>query len=381
MRVLMVSHACAEPINRGKLKALTRRPGLEISLLVPRLWKERERTLTTDPGDGEGFPLYAGAVLFPGRVTGHVYRSGLMQAIKSARPDIIHLEEEPWSLAAAQLLALLPWYRPRPRLVLFSFENMDLDLPFFRRCIERKSLAVAEEIIAGGETVRDRLLLRGASPGRITVIPQFGLDADLFHPPEEGDRSDEFTVGFIGRHVHEKGIDTLIRALVDLKGNWRAIIVGDGPRRAEMEALARSLNLSGRIEFPGWVDHFEIPGLLRKMDVLVLPTRSVERWKEQFGHVLIEAMSSGVVPVGSTSGEIPNVIGKEGFVFPENDSLSLANILAELQENPELRRRISISARERARTEFGWEVIAEKTHAVYERAFAAKSAGAGRAAP
>ncbi|HJP13438.1 MAG TPA: glycosyltransferase family 1 protein, partial [Nitrospinota bacterium] len=65
----------------------------------------------------------------------------------------------------------------------------------------------------------------------------------------------------------------------------------------------------------------------------------------------------------------------------ENDSLSLANILAELQENPELRRRISISARERARTEFGWEVIAEKTHAVYERAFAAKSAGAGRAAP
>ena len=278
-------------------------------------------------------------------------------------------------------MQLLPWYRPRPRLVLFSFENMDLDLPFFRRCIERKSLAVAEEIIAGGETVRDRLLLRGASPGRITVIPQFGLDADLFHPPEEGDRSDEFTVGFIGRHVHEKGIDTLIRALVDLKGNWRAIIVGDGPRRAEMEALARSLNLSGRIEFPGWVDHFEIPGLLRKMDVLVLPTRSVERWKEQFGHVLIEAMSSGVVPVGSTSGEIPNVIGKEGFVFPENDSLSLANILAELQENPELRRRISISARERARTEFGWEVIAEKTHAVYERAFAAKSAGAGRAAP
>jgi glycosyltransferase involved in cell wall biosynthesis len=148
-----------------------------------------------------------------------------------------------------------------------------------------------------------------------------------------------------------------------------------------MEALARSLNLSGRIEFPGWVDHFEIPGLLRKMNVLVLPTRSVERWKEQFGHVLIEAMSSGVVPVGSTSGEIPNVIGKEGFVFPENDSLSLANILAELQENPELRRRISISARERARTEFGWEVIAERTHAVYERAFAAKSAGAGRAAP
>ncbi len=380
MRVLMISHACAEPINRGKLKALSRRSGLEISLLVPRLWKEGERRLATDSGDGEGFPLYTGAVLFPGRVAGHVYRSGLIQAIKSARPDIIHLEEEPWSLAAAQLIALLPWFRPRPRFVLFSFENMDLDLPFFRRRIERKSLAVAVELIAGGETVRDRLLLRGASPERITVIPQFGLDSDLFHPPAEGARSGEFTIGFIGRHVHEKGIDILIRALADLKGNWRAVLVGDGPRRAELEALARSLNLAGRIEFPGWVDHFEIPGLLREMDVLVLPTRSVERWKEQFGHVLIEAMSSEVVPVGSTSGEIPNVIGNDGFVFPENDVNSLTKILAELQENPELRRRISISARERARSEFGWEVIAGKTHAVYERAFATKSAGAGGAA-
>jgi glycosyltransferase involved in cell wall biosynthesis len=377
MRVLLISHACAAPINRAKLSALSRRPDLEVSLLVPRLWKEGERRYLTKPGEDEGFRIYAGGVLFSGRVTGHFYRSGLNRALRAERPDIVHLEEEPWSLVAAQVMAELALIRPRPKLVVFSFENMDLNLPWYRDGIERWVLASADALIAGGETVRERLLGRGAAPGRLTVLPQFGLDPDIFRPPAGPERPDIFTVGFVGRHVHEKGVDILIEALARLKGDWRAIIAGDGPTRAELESSAGRHGMGGRIRFTGWLDHFEIPDLLRQMNVLVLPTRTVERYKEQFGHVLIEAMSAGVVPVGSSSGEIPHVIGEDGFIFPENDSAALASILQDLLDRPALLDRLSASGRKRVVSEFGWNVIAEKTHAVYGRALSGENAGCG----
>ncbi|MEE9274301.1 MAG: glycosyltransferase, partial [bacterium] len=331
MRVLVISHAYAAPINRQKLAALARRPGLEVSLLLPRRWREgagagaRERL--TESGREEGYSIFAGDVWFPGRVTGHFYRGGLLRALREARPDVIHLEEEPWSVVAAQVLAAAGMRRPRPRLILFSFENLDLSLPWYYRAVERLALARAEVIIGAGEGARARLQRRGADPERLTVLPQFGLDPALFRPPGPGERSGGFTVGFIGRMVRDKGVDVLLRALAALAGEWRALLVGDGPARAECEALAASLGLGERVEFAGWRAHEEVPALLRRMDALALPARSMPTWTEQFGHVLIEAMSSGAVPVGSDSGEIPRVIGEEGLVFPEEDAEALAGAL------------------------------------------------------
>ncbi|MEE9240377.1 MAG: glycosyltransferase, partial [bacterium] len=227
MKVLVISHAYAAPINRQKVKALSRRPGLSMSLLLPRFWKEGERVYITEPGE-EGFRIFTGNVLFPGRIGRHVYRNGLIRALRTVHPDVIHLEEEPWSLVAAQVMAASAFLKPRPKLVLFSFENLDLNLRRTYRVIERRLLARADVLLAGGQTVRDRLLRRGADPKRVVVLPQFGLDPDFFRLPGPGESPKTFTVGFIGRLVPEKGVDLLIRALSEIEGDWRALIVGDG---------------------------------------------------------------------------------------------------------------------------------------------------------
>ena len=200
VKVLLISHAYAAPINRQKLAALARRPGLEVSLLLPRLWRESDgRVYSAVAGEEGGVRIIPGEVVFSGRVTGHFYRSGLLRALREVRPDVIHLEEEPWALVTAQVMAASALARPRPRLVLFSWENIDLALPWYYRWIERRSLAAADAIIAGGESSRERLLRRGADPARMTVLPQFGLDTELFRPPAGVERGEEFTVGFIGR--------------------------------------------------------------------------------------------------------------------------------------------------------------------------------------
>lgn len=377
MKVLVISHAYAAPINREKLGALARRMGLEVSLLLPEVWREGGREYRTEAGEEDGYRIFTGRVLFSGRVTGHLYRDGLFRALREVRPDLIHLEEEPWSAAAAQVMAASSFLRPRPRRVVFSFENLDLDLAWPYRVADRFVSKRSDVLIAAGVSSRERLLRRGADPERIVELPQFGLDPEFFHPPGAGGGPKVFTVGFIGRLVPDKGGDLLIHALAKLDGEWRALVVGDGPERGAYESLIGSLGLTERFEFAGWVDHRAIPELLRRMDVLVLPSRTTPTWSEQFGHVLIEAMSSGVVPVGSDSGEIPSVIGDEGLVFPEDDENALREAIRRLRDEGGLREGLSRAGRERAVREYSWETIAEKTHAIYERACSQGDEGDG----
>ena len=102
MKALVISHAYVAPINREKIKALARRPDLEISLFLPTVWREGNREYQTDAGEVDGYRIYTGNVLFPGRVTGHVYRDGLIRVLKDFRPDVIHLEQEPWSTSTVR---------------------------------------------------------------------------------------------------------------------------------------------------------------------------------------------------------------------------------------------------------------------------------------
>ncbi len=105
---------------------------------------------------------------------------------------------------------------------------------------------------------------------------------------------------------------------------------------------------------------------MRELDVLVLPSRTQPNWKEQFGRVLIEAMSCGVPVIGSTCGEIPQVIGEAGLVFPEGDVAALRAALSRLIDQPELRAELARRGRARVLAEFTQAAIARRHVAVYQ---------------
>ena len=97
----------------------------------------------------------------------------------------------------------------------------------------------------------------------------------------------------------------------------------------------------------------------------MLPSRSTPSWVEQFGRVLVEAMACAVPVVGSASGEIPNVIGDAGLVFPEGDVEALRGALARLAASPEERRRLGEVGRRRVLERYTQVRIAEATYRVY----------------
>jgi glycosyltransferase involved in cell wall biosynthesis len=158
-------------------------------------------------------------------------------------------------------------------------------------------------------------------------------------PPRE-----RFVVGFAGRLVEEKGVHDLIAAVGPLP-EADLVIVGDGPLRPEVEAAA---SRNPRIELLTDVRHARMPSVYERMDVLVLPSRTTPTWTEQFGRVLVEALSLGVPVVGADSGEIPWVVNSTGggVIFPEGDVAELTRVLRELHARPE--RRLELGSRGRA---------------------------------
>jgi glycosyltransferase involved in cell wall biosynthesis len=198
------------------------------------------------------------------------------------------------------------------------------------------------------------------------VIPQFGVDPDIFHPPISRDFGRGFTIGSANRRlVPEKGVDLLLRAAARLPGIWRVHIAGDGPERPQLERLAGELQIADRVYFDQTISSETMPVYLRQLDALVLSSRTTQTWKEQFGRVLIEAMACGVPVIGSDSGEIPHVIDSAGLIFTENDVDALHDHLLELMQSEKLRRALGKRGRERVLSLYTQGQIAAQTVEVY----------------
>jgi glycosyltransferase involved in cell wall biosynthesis len=210
--------------------------------------------------------------------------------------------------------------------------------------------------------------------GPMAVIPQFGVDPQIFMPiphraaqPTGAADDRPFVIGYAGRLVPEKGLDVLISAATRLPGKWLLSIAGDGPERERLVEMAGVYNIGGSVRFDGPIASTAMPDYYRSLDVLVLPSRTMHNWKEQFGRTLIEAMACGVPVIGARSGAIPEVIGEAGLTFPEGDSHALQACLLSLIEHPRLRRQLAEAGRKRVMEHFTQAQIADPTIEVYRQ--------------
>lgn len=359
MRVLMISKACIVGIYQRKLEAIARR-GVDLLVLVPPSWRDERGEIKLERVYTEGYRLEVLPMRLNGNFHLHFY-IGLGKRIRDFKPDIVHIDEEPYNLAAWQAM-----YRARQvgaKALFFSWQNLKRDYPFPFNQGERWMLKNVQDAIVGTESAGKVWREKGYS-GRLAVIPQFGTDPDLFAPLSSSPER-PFTIGYIGRLVEEKGVHLLLNAVSHLAGDWRLRILGSGPEQPRLQAQVEHLGLEKRVQFDAWIPSTEIPAYHHTLDVLVLPSLSRPNWKEQFGRVLIEAMSSGVPVIGSDSGAIPGVIGNAGLIFPEGEADKLLVRLEELCQDRLLREKLKAAGRARVLERFTHERVAEATVRVY----------------
>lgn len=360
LRVLMLSKACIVGIYQRKLEEIARL-GVDLLTLVPPSWKDERGETKLERVYTEGYQLQVIPIAFNGSFHLHFYPT-LAAWIRRFRPHIVHIDEEPYNLSSWQ--ALYHARRAGAKSLFFSWQNINRTYPPPFNWGERWLLRNVDYALAGTDSAAQVWRDKGYTGG-ITVVPQFGTDPALFTPSTSPRPDHPFTIGYIGRLVEEKGIHLLLQAAAKLSGDWHIRLVGSGPYRPELVALADRLNITDRIDWIDWVASTEMPAQYHLLDVLVIPSLTRPNWKEQFGRVITEAMSSGVPVIGSDSGAIPDIIADAGLITPEGSIDALHAALDTLRCDPDLALRLSTAGRTRVLNHFTHTQVAAATVQTY----------------
>lgn len=304
--------------------------------------------------------------------TGHFYGKAFKTLIEQFQPDVILDEHGAFANSLAQAI----WHKknvsPKTKVAYFTWWNLPYHLSPPRALIERYNFRNTVGAITGNADAKDILIARGYDKP-IKVIPLLGADETLYVRKPQPDlqrkhlEAGEIGMLYAGRLVEEKGILTLLRALrrlnaMNLTTKWKMLIVGAGDFKPVAERFVKEHALEPVVMFLPPVSHYDVIKYMNISEIFVLPSETTPRWKEQFGHVLIEAMACENAVVGSSSAEIPNVIGEAGMIFQEKNDAELAAALARLIENPALRRELAQKGRKRFLEQFTHAQIAKKTY-------------------
>ena len=362
MRVLMLSKACLVGAYQTKLEEIAEFEDVQLTVIVPPLWVDTAGAVSLEREHTKGYKLLVDPIRLNGNF--HLYYfPHLKQRLAEVQPDVVHIDEEPYNLAT--WLALRQAHQVGAKALFFSWQNLNRSYPFPFSLLEKQVLQNSDYALMGNREAVQVWQAKGyCGPHRI--IPQFGVDTELFRPPARRDEGRGFIIGSANRRlVPEKGVDLLLRAVAELPGVWRLHIAGEGPMKRPLQQLAQELGIDQRVQFDGAISSTQMPAYLQQLDVLVLSSRTRPNWKEQFGRVLIEAMACEVAVVGSESGEIPHVIGETGLIFREDDVAALRAHLQQLLRSPTLRWELGRNGRQRVLAKFTQAQVAAKTVAVY----------------
>ncbi len=284
----------------------------------------------------------------------------LRRLLRDEQPDLLNAHYASGYGTTAALAGFRPW--------LLSVWGSDVyDFPYesgikgrLKGWLLRRNLRQADAVASTSEAMarQVRRLVPGIDP--VAVTP-FGIDTERFapQPPSLPHAHDGIVIGTVKTLAPKYGIDLLLRAFAQVlsaAGSNAAlslVIVGDGPQRAELEALSHTLGIAAQVRFVGAVSHTEVPQWLNRFDLYVAASRLDS---ESFGVAVLEASACGLPVVVSDVGGLPEVVvqGETGLVVPREDVAALAQAMQQLIADPELRRRFGAAGRARVLAHYGW---------------------------
>lgn len=377
MRVLRIAHASLTPALRRRERALKQRyPDVDLQVITTERWLEAEIEVAATADDL--FPVRIARTYLSKHIQLFAYDPrAIIRALREHRPHLIELNQEPYSVACAEVLTLCKWFAPQARIVIQACQNIHHNYPPPFRWLEQRAFRRMAAAHSCSETVREVLLAKGLKRP-VAIIP-FGVDQEAYCPAtvvkERSDRGP--TIGYFGRMLPGKGLNVLADALAQLGSeHWQLLVVGDGSERAEFERRLATAGLLDRAVFTGAVNYELMPDYFKRLDVLVIPTQTTKRIREQFGRVIVEAMATGIPVIGSTCGAIPEVIGDAGLVFPEGDGDALAAALRRVLADQSLRERLGVAGRQRVEEHYSWERVADQTYELFQKVLSTRAAPA-----
>lgn len=348
------------------MREIAKDPRFEVTVAAPQFFHGslRDTLLESEP-EGSNLKLIGLDAYMTKYMHLFFYNPIQLQKLVQKGFDVAHLWEEPYILSGFQLAQVM--HRQKIPYSFFTGQSLAKDYPlpfsFFDRWVEQHS----QLWIGCGQLINEAMVKKGWDEGAGQVIP-LSVDTNLFKPfgnLEKSVKKKQYhlqgtVIGMLGRLTEEKGCEILMKTIARLDTNvpWSLFIMGSGPYGNTIKAWAKEKGISDRIHIQLF-NHQEVSKVLPLCDILLCPSQTRKFWKEQFGRMVVEAFASGVMVIGSDSGEIPYVIGNAGMIVGEADIEGWVGALKRAMTDIKLRNDYIKKGLERAPL-FSSEAVAER---------------------
>jgi glycosyltransferase involved in cell wall biosynthesis len=306
----------------------------------------------------------------------------LARLIRRERPTILHTHTAKAG-AVGRLAALLAG-RARPPIIVHTFHGHVLRGYFNPvasrgfRILERVLAGMTTTLVAVSPEVQDDLVRLHVAPASKFAVIRLGIELDQRVGDDSAERTatrrllglgdDPFVVGWVGRMTAVKRTDVVVRVLGELveRGvDAHLLLVGDGPDRDDLERYAHELGVVRRCLFLGYQE--DVSRWYNAIDALLLPSVN-----EGTPVSVIESLAAQRPAVATRVGGTPDVIrdGVDGFLVDPSDGEALAERLAELARDPELRTQMGAAGRERVLQRYAVDRLVDDVDRLYRRLLA-----------
>lgn len=292
------------------------------------------------------------------------YRKVVRHFLDEIQPDILHAHYASGYATLGRLAGFHPYVVSVWGSDIFDFAQKS---PLHRRIVAA-NLKSADRVCSTSQVMADEI--RRCCEGDIYLTP-FGVDCELFRPPNHAKSENEFVVGIVKTLEPKYGIEYLIRGFAIFSKRTanmrklRLMIAGDGSLRDSLRRLARDMNIEAQTTFLGFVPHERVPEILGRFTVFVAPSVSES---ESFGVAAVEASASGLPVVASRIGGLSEVVQDRvtGILISPRDPMAIANTLEELLENESLRIALGENGRKFVLENYEWTENASRMEHIYE---------------
>lgn len=281
--------------------------------------------------------------------------SQYVRHFRGTRYDVVHVHFSPdflFPAIAARLTrqplsimtrhVVLPWTPTKVRLYSTLFDHFIA-----------VSDAVQRQLLTSGVRAEKMSVAKAGCPPLVPTKVREAMRHEL------GIDNSVMAVGYFGRLVVEKGVDTLISASALIPDGISFEVFGNGPLSNGLAERAKAI--SSRVTFHGFRE--DVPECIQAMEAVVIPSV----WEEAFPYAALEAMSVGRPVIASRVGGMTEIVeeGRTGFLFDKGDAAGLGSAAAKLADNPALCKQMGESARQAHRCGYTTEKMAERIEAVY----------------
>lgn len=280
-------------------------------------------------------------------------------AIRDAGVDIVHthlIHGDVYGVTAAASML------PRPAVISskHGYDNYDRTSRFYR--VGRLLNPAIDRVVTISQALQEKVAAAEGLPRRKMVTIHYGLDLPATAEPVVP--SEPLRLVSVGRLVPVKGFQHLLRAIAALGPDAQRVtltLVGDGPERQALMALAEQLGISSRVRFAGWQK--DVSRFLREAHVFVLPTLG-----EGFGLAVLEAMGEARPVVASNTMSLPEIVahGETGLLVPPADPDALAAAMRACLGDPTRLTRMGVAGRARGMAQFSVARMVDRTQQLYE---------------